>query len=72
MIEQFRGVDLFICVCSFYRQQLGMHVDDAALHANRSRLGCNKVVLTHLDEEMLKPRDSLAGIVAEDGMVLEI
>jgi len=49
-----------------------MHVDYAALHANLSRLGCNKVVLTHLDEEMLKPRDSLTGIVAEDGMVLEI
>jgi ribonuclease BN (tRNA processing enzyme) len=71
-IEQSRGVDLFLCECSFYRQQPGMHVNYPALQANRTRLGCNKLVLTHLGEELLQQRDSLIGIVAEDGMVLEI
>jgi len=71
-VEQARGVDLFLCECSFYREQPGMHINYAALQANLARLNCKKLVLTHLGEEMLAQRSSLSGIVAEDGMVLEI
>ena len=43
------------------------------LPASKSHpFGCNRLVLTHLGDEMLEERDSLIGIVAEDGMVLEI
>jgi ribonuclease BN (tRNA processing enzyme) len=67
-----RGVDLFLCECSFYREQPGMHVNYFTLQANLSRLGCKKLVLTHMGEEMLTRRNELAAISAEDGMVIEI
>jgi ribonuclease BN (tRNA processing enzyme) len=67
-----RGVDLFLCECSFYREQPGMHVNYFTLQANLSRLGCKKLVLTHMGEEMLARRNELAAISAEDGMVIEI
>jgi len=71
-IEQAAGIDLFLCECSFYREQPGMHVNYQALSANLARLTCKQLVLTHLGEEMLAHRNDLAVAVAEDGMVLEI
>jgi ribonuclease BN (tRNA processing enzyme) len=71
-IDQARGVDLFLCECSFYSEQPGMHVNYQALQANLARLHCRQLVLTHLGEEMLAHRDELAVQVAVDGMVIEI
>jgi ribonuclease BN (tRNA processing enzyme) len=71
-IDHSHGVDLFLCECSFYSEQPGMHVNYFALQANLSRLNCKKLVLTHMGEEMLARRNELAAIPAEDGMVIEI
>jgi ribonuclease BN (tRNA processing enzyme) len=71
-IEQARGVDLFLCECSFYIEQPGMHVNYHTLTANLSRLECRKILLTHLGDEMLERRAELAVATVEDGMVVEI
>ena len=71
-IEQAKGVDLFLCECSFLDEQPGMHVNYRVLQANLPRLQCKKLVLTHLGEAMLAHRHQLAMTVAEDGMVIEI
>jgi len=71
-VEHARGVDLFLCECSFFREQPGMHVNYQTLTTNRDRLHCKQLVLTHLGEEMLLHRNELAGVIAEDGMVIEI
>ena len=70
-IEQARGVDLFLCECSFYREQSGMHVNYQALQAALPRLQCRQLLLTHLGEEMLAHRQELAVRSAEDGMIVE-
>ena len=71
-IEHARGVDLFLCECSFFREQPGMHVNYRTLTANLDRLQCKKLILTHLGEEMLSRRNEISARVAEDGMVLEL
>lgn len=71
-IEQAKGVDVFLCECSFLDEQPGMHVNYRILEANLPRLQCKKLVLTHLGEDMLAHRHQLAVTVAEDGMVIEI
>jgi ribonuclease BN (tRNA processing enzyme) len=71
-IEHARGVDLFLCECSFYDQGTGNHVRYVELLKSLPRLECKKVVLTHLGEEMLARKKELALAVAEDGMVIEI
>jgi len=71
-VDQSRGVDLFLCECSFFSEQPGMHVNYQTLKANLSRLHCRQLVLTHLGEEMLARRDELEVQVATDGMVIEI
>ena len=71
-IDHARGVDLFLCECSFYSEQPGMHVNYLGLQANLSRLDCKKLVLTHMGEEMLARRHEVTATLAEDGMVIEI
>ena len=71
-IEHARGVDLFLCECSFYDQGTGNHVRYVELRQALPRLECKKLVLTHLGEEMLARRKELPVETAEDGMVIEI
>ncbi len=67
-----RGVDLFLCECSFYDEAASNHVNYLALSKNLSRLECKKLVLTHLGEEMLARKTDLTVTMAEDGMVIEL
>jgi len=71
-IQHANGVDLFLCECSFFNEQPGMHVNYCALAANLARLNCKKLVLTHLGEDMLARRHELSTTMAEDGMVVEV
>ncbi len=71
-IDQSRGVDLFLCECSFFNERPGMHINYQTLRANLSRLQCRQLILTHLGEEMLAHQDELDVQVATDGMVIEI
>ncbi|MNC92691.1 hypothetical protein D3C83_91600 [compost metagenome] len=65
-------MDLFLCECSFFNEQPGMHVNYRAVEANLERLHCKKLVLTHLGEDMLAHSDELLATVAFDGMVIEV
>lgn len=71
-IEEARGVDLFLCECSFYDEGSGNHVRYLTLREYFARLECKTLVLTHMGSEMLERKDDLPGTFAEDGMVLEI
>jgi ribonuclease BN (tRNA processing enzyme) len=71
-ITHARGVDLFLCECSFYNQETSNHVNYLTLRKNLSRLECKKLLLTHLGAEMLGRKKELPVMLAEDGMVIEI
>lgn len=71
-IEHARGVDLFLCECSFYREQPGMHLSYHTLQSKLPHLECKKLLLTHLGEDMLARVKDLAVTAAEDSMALEI
>ncbi len=71
-VDHARGVDLFLCECSFYDAQPGQHINYQVLRANVPRLECRQLVLTHLGEEMLAGKNQLpVGVFASDGMVIE-
>jgi ribonuclease BN (tRNA processing enzyme) len=71
-IEHSQGVDLFLCECSFFNPQPASHIDYLTLQENLPRLGCRKLVLTHLGEDMLLRKEQLPVTLAEDGMVIEV
>jgi ribonuclease BN (tRNA processing enzyme) len=70
-ITEARGVDLFLCECTYYDQGSTNHVRYLTLEPNLPRLECKRVLLTHLGEEMLERRAELAVGCAEDGILVE-
>lgn len=67
-----RGVDLFLCECSFFDRETANHMSYQKIQQNLPRLECKRIVLTHMGEEMLARRREVQVPLAEDGMVIEI
>ena len=71
-IEQSEGVDLFICECCFFDTESTTHMSYTRIAANRDRLRCKQLILTHMGDEMLARQESLPVLLAHDGLVMEI
>ena len=70
-VEKSRGVDLFLCECCSLERPLPDHLSYGELIDNRARLGCKRLLLTHLGAEMRVAED-LALETADDGLVVEL
>lgn len=71
-IARTRGVDLFVCECSTFETHLDIHVAYPEIAARAARLGCRRLVLSHLGDETLRRRSEITLELAEDGMVIEL
>lgn len=65
-----RGADLFICECSSWERPLSGHIAYRTLAPLLATLGAKRVILTHMNPEMLERRSVLGHETASDGMVL--
>lgn len=72
LIELVAGADLFIAEAYFYDRQVPFHLDYATLRANRARLDCERVLLTHMSSDMLARQGDAEFDCAYDGMVIEL
>jgi ribonuclease BN (tRNA processing enzyme) len=63
-----RGADLFICDCTYYDREDDVHMRWTDLEPHLEELGAKRIVLTHLDDEMLQRRADLPLNYLEDGM----
>ena len=59
------GADLFICECNSF-EKVPNHLDYQTLMKHREELGCHRLVLTHMGEEMLRRIGELDLEGAED------
>lgn len=71
-IDQSAGADLFICECCFFDSDSTTHMSYSKIAANRDRLTCKQLILTHMGEEMLARSRTLPVSSAYDGLVVEI
>src|SRR3989442_622086 len=67
LIELARGADLFICEANFYEKNVKFHLDYETLMAHRDELRCKRLILTHMNAEMIARVASLDVEAAEDG-----
>jgi ribonuclease BN (tRNA processing enzyme) len=67
-----RGADLFICEAYSFRKQIPYHLSYRALREQRGRLDCDRVVLTHMSDEMLSRLGEAEFEAAADGSVIEL
>jgi ribonuclease BN (tRNA processing enzyme) len=72
LIDVARGADLFICEAYFYEKRIPYHLDYRTLMEHRSELECDRIVLTHMSEDMLGRLELLDCEAAEDGGTIEL
>jgi ribonuclease BN (tRNA processing enzyme) len=65
-----RGADLFICECSSWEGPLTGHIDYRTLGPKLDTLGAKRVILTHMNPDMLERRSMLSHETASDGVVV--
>ena len=72
LVEVADGADLFVCECNGFDKQVPGHLDYRTLLERRPQLGCRRLVLTHMSDEMLERVGELEIEAAEDGMVVGV
>jgi ribonuclease BN (tRNA processing enzyme) len=72
LIDAARETDLFVCEAYFFEKKIKYHLDYRTLLAQRVRLGCRRLVLTHMSEDMLRRVGDLEVEYAEDGRIIEL
>ncbi|GGB81354.1 MBL fold metallo-hydrolase [Dyadobacter sediminis] len=68
LISLAENADLFICECTFFTGKVKGHLNYAELKSHLPKMNFRKILLTHLDKQMLKNRHKIVHACAEDGM----
>jgi ribonuclease BN (tRNA processing enzyme) len=72
LIEASRDADVFVCECNFFDKKAPGHLDYQTLRQHRKRLGSKRIVLTHMNEDMLAHAGDIELEAAHDGAVIDI
>jgi ribonuclease BN (tRNA processing enzyme) len=73
LVDVAAGADLFVCECNFYDTKAPGHMDYATLMTHRAELSCDRIVLTHMSDQMLARASAVSGFeCAADGAVVTI
>jgi len=70
LIEAASGADLFICEAYFFNKRVKYHMDYQTLLQHRARLGCKRLVLTHMGQDMIDRAADVSLECAEDGKTI--
>ena len=68
------GADLFVCECNFFDTKAPGHLDYETLMQHRSEFECERIVITHMGDEMLaRVSGGEIGLdAASDGAVISV
>ena len=72
LIDIGRDADLLIAEAYFYDRKVPLHLDFATLHSKLPLIAPKRLILTHMNEDMLSHADELPFETAEDGKVVEV
>jgi len=72
LVAYSQGADLFICECCYFNRQTSFHVSYPEVAAQRYRLGCKRLLLSHLGREVLESMEQVTIECASDGQVIEV
>jgi len=67
LVQAARGADLFICEAYVFEKKIKYHLDYRTLMDRRTQLGCRRIILTHMSNDMLQRLQGLDADWAEDG-----
>jgi ribonuclease BN (tRNA processing enzyme) len=72
LIDVARDADVFVCEAYTHEREIRYHLSYRRLLAERPRLSCRRVVITHMGPDMLAHADESAFECAEDGLVVRV
>lgn len=74
LVTYSQGTDLFICECCYFGTLTNFHVSypQIAQAHQQGRLGCKRLVLSHIGREVLERMGEVTLECAYDGLVLEL
>ncbi len=72
LLRTAEGADLFICEAYTFDRTVPLHTDYVTLLGKRDELSCDRLVCTHMSDEMLARAGSLELECAEDGLELTV
>ena len=67
-----RGADLFICEAYFFDKRVKYHLDYQTLLARREALGCKRLIMTHMSDDLLRRLPHVGIEWSEDGKSVTI
>jgi ribonuclease BN (tRNA processing enzyme) len=71
LVTAAREADLFVCEAYFGEKHVRYHVDCATLRAQAPRMGCKRIILTHMSADMLS-RSDCDFERADDGLIVRL
>ncbi|HKV53866.1 MAG TPA: MBL fold metallo-hydrolase [Candidatus Binataceae bacterium] len=72
LVDFTAGADLFLCECTYFENQLGIHLNYPLLESKRETFDVKRIVLTHVGREVLDHEAELKMEVASDGLKIEV
>jgi ribonuclease BN (tRNA processing enzyme) len=72
LVDVAAGADLLIAEAYYLDKNVPHHLRHADLAAHGERLGCRRMVLTHMSADMLAHLDQVRFEIASDGLVLRV
>ncbi len=72
LIDVADGADLFVCECNFFDVKAPGHLDYLTLAEMRPQINCDRIVLTHMGEQMLARSGDVELELAADGAVVSL
>lgn len=66
------GADVFVCECNFFDKQVPYHLDYRTLAAHRDELSCRRLLITHMQDDMLARLGEADVEAASDGAVVTL
>jgi ribonuclease BN (tRNA processing enzyme) len=72
LIAVAHGADLFICEAYFYDKKMKYHLDYKTVMTHRADLKCRRLILTHMNDDLLRQLERVDIETAEDGKSVSV
>lgn len=72
LIAAASGADVFICEAYFFEKKIKYHMDYRTLMAHYPEIGCKRLILTHMNTDMLRRLADIDVETAEDGKSITV
>ena len=64
--------DVLVCEAYFFEKKIPYHLDYATLLKHRGKLGCRRLIMTHMSEDLLHRLDETKIEAAQDGWIVPL